>query len=130
MTAFQVGLVLFAVLVGAVAAVATILIGCRGRRVERTARLPQGADAALWSIVEAIPDPRNHLALTRDLTGEVRVTGADRSLAALLATDRPVVDPLRAPRPGEGAPVARAEDERLSLAGSSLFSSTPDLRRF
>lgn len=38
-------------------------------------RLPVGADAALWSIVEAVPDPRNHLALTRDLTGEVRISG-------------------------------------------------------
>ena len=38
-------------------------------------RLPIGADAALWSIVEAVPDPRNHLALTRDLTGEVRIAG-------------------------------------------------------
>lgn len=38
-------------------------------------RLPVGADAALWSIVEVVPDPRNHLALTRDLTGEVRISG-------------------------------------------------------
>lgn len=42
---------------------------------ETSARLPVGADAALWSIVEAVPDPRNHLALTRDLTGEVRIAG-------------------------------------------------------
>lgn len=119
MTSFQIGLVLFAVAVGTVAAVTTILVGCRGRRVPRTARLPQGADAALWSIVEAIPDPRNHLALTRDLTGEVRVTAADRDLAALLAA-RP---------PTAGAPAPRAGEDRLSLAGSSLFSSTTDLRR-
>jgi hypothetical protein len=38
-------------------------------------KLPAGAEAAIWSIVEAVPDPRNHLALTRDLTGEVRITG-------------------------------------------------------
>jgi len=44
-------------------------------RVERALKLPAGADAAIWSIVEAVPDPRNHLALTRDLTGEVRITG-------------------------------------------------------
>ena len=44
-------------------------------RLPRDQRLPAGADAALWSIVEATPDPRNHLALTRDLTGEVRVAG-------------------------------------------------------
>ena len=42
---------------------------------KNTNKLPVGADAALWSIVEAVPDPRNHLALTRDLTGEVRITG-------------------------------------------------------
>ena len=47
-----------------------------------TGKLPVGADAALWSIVEAVPDPRNHLALTRDLTGEVRIAGTllDRAL--------------------------------------------------
>ena len=42
---------------------------------EPAAPLPAGAEAAIWSIVEAVPDPRNHLALTRDLTGEVRITG-------------------------------------------------------
>jgi hypothetical protein len=53
------------------------------RRVARTrTRLPKGADAALWSIVEAVPDPRNHLALTRDLSGEVRLTEQDRRRAA------------------------------------------------
>jgi hypothetical protein len=49
--------------------------------------LPQGADAALWSIVEAVPDPRNHLALTRDLSGEVRITDDDRALAEALFAD-------------------------------------------
>jgi hypothetical protein len=39
------------------------------------APLPAGAEAAIWSILEAVPDPRNHLALTRDLTGEVRIAG-------------------------------------------------------
>lgn len=49
----------------------------RGAEVpdEASAPLPVGAEAAIWSIVEAVPDPRNHLALTRDLTGEVRITG-------------------------------------------------------
>ncbi|MGZ4683493.1 MAG: hypothetical protein ACXWBN_17560 [Acidimicrobiales bacterium] len=49
-----------------------------------TDRLPQGAEAALWAIVEVIPDPRNHLALTRDPTCEVRLTPAQ--LAEALAT--------------------------------------------
>lgn len=48
----------------------------RGR--ETKPRLPKGADAALWSIVEAVPDPRNHIALTRDLTGEVRIADIEQ----------------------------------------------------
>jgi Flp pilus assembly protein TadB len=51
------------------------VVAARRRRQEAAERLPAGADAALWSIVEAVPDPRNHLALTRDLTGEVRIAG-------------------------------------------------------
>jgi len=47
-------------------------------------KLPQGAEAALWAIVEVIPDPRNHIALTRDPTCEVRLTPAQ--LAEALAT--------------------------------------------
>ncbi|MBU3702273.1 MAG: hypothetical protein FGM58_09540, partial [Acidimicrobiia bacterium] len=56
-------------------------VNSAGRAIARRAplprdeRLPAGADAALWSIVEAVPDPRNHLALTRDLTGEVAGQG-------------------------------------------------------
>jgi hypothetical protein len=45
-------------------------------------RLPQGAEAALWSILEVIPDPRNHLALTRDPTAEVRLSAAQIEAAA------------------------------------------------
>jgi hypothetical protein len=56
-------------------AVAWWVVAARRQRAERALRLPTGADAALWSIVEAVPDPRNHLALTRDLTGEVRIAG-------------------------------------------------------
>jgi hypothetical protein len=44
--------------------------------------LPQGAEAALWSILEVIPDPRNHLALTRDPTAEVRLSAAQIEAAA------------------------------------------------
>jgi hypothetical protein len=65
-----------------------------------TEKLPQGAEAALWAIVEVIPDPRNHLALTRDPTCEVRLTPAQ--LAEALAT---------APRTADAttpAPVAEA----------------------
>jgi hypothetical protein len=52
--------------------------------------LPQGADAALWSILEVIPDPRNHLALTRDLTGEVRLTPSARQTLRTLRAARDV----------------------------------------
>lgn len=50
-------------------------LATRRQQQQRSSRLPAGADAALWSIVEVVPDPRNHLALTRDLTGEVRIAG-------------------------------------------------------
>ncbi len=48
----------------------------RSKRSHPSERLPLGAEAALWSIVEVIPDPRNHLALTRDPTAEVRLSAA------------------------------------------------------
>ena len=44
-------------------------------------KLPRGAEAALQSILEIRPDPRNTLALQRDPTAEVRLTEADRSAA-------------------------------------------------
>ncbi len=56
----------------------------RSRRSSERDRLPQGAEAALWSIVEVIPDPRNHLALTRDPTCEIRLS-ADQIEAAAAA---------------------------------------------
>ncbi len=63
-----------------------------------TEKLPQGAEAALWAIVEVIPDPRNHLALTRDPTCEVRLTPAQ--LAEALATaPAPVAVPAPTPAP-------------------------------
>lgn len=59
------------------------------RARESRSSLPKGAEAALWSIVEAVPDPRNHIALTRDLTGEVRIADLDR-MATQLGLCRPV----------------------------------------
>jgi hypothetical protein len=83
--------------------------------------LPQGADAALWSIVEAVPDPRNHLALTRDLSGEVRITDDDRALAAALfadaePTDQPVVD-------------VREPEAAVDLTEHVFFDEEPHLTR-
>jgi hypothetical protein len=79
----------------AVAAVVVIALFAgritRPRRRRPVAKLPQGAEAALWSIIEPLPDPRNHLALTRDLSGEVRITDSDRvAVAALFEPDTPV----------------------------------------
>ena len=67
----------------------------RTRRAEAPAggqpRLPAGAEAALRSIVEVRPDPRNTIAL-RDPTSEIRLTSTDRAdarrAAEASATDR------------------------------------------
>ena len=73
-----------------------------------TERLPEGAEAALWSIVEVMPDPRNHLALTRDPTGEVRLSR--RQIAEAMAA---------APAPAHGRPRAR------SGPGAAIAAATP-----
>lgn len=72
----------------AVALVVTIR-GSRRRQTTPSAKLPVGAEAAIWSILEAVPDPRNHLALTRDLTGEVRITGTPLDPAVRSRTTAP-----------------------------------------
>lgn len=81
-------------------------------------RLPVGADAALWSIVEVVPDPRNHLALTRDLTGEVRISGTILDPAVRAST---LVPPPR-PTPAGGSSVrilTAAEIEREDAAAAA-----------
>jgi len=81
-------------------------------------RLPIGADAALWSIVEVVPDPRNHLALTRDLTGEVRISGTLLDPAVRAST---LVPPPR-PAPAGGSSVrilTAAEIEREDAAAAA-----------
>lgn len=117
-------LVLATAALAVVIAVALVLTIRAGRRPapasQRSNRLPVGAEAAIWSILEAVPDPRNHLALTRDLTGEVRIAGtmldpAVRAQAAATAAPAPAAP---APAPGElwiGEPTVA-----VSLAGSSL----------
>ncbi|HEY6531724.1 MAG TPA: hypothetical protein VIY72_05435 [Acidimicrobiales bacterium] len=74
------------------------------------APLPAGAEAAIWSILEAVPDPRNHLALTRDLTGEVRIAGTPLDPAWRAAN--PTVDPWAAAVAWDDA------DERLSTTAA------------
>jgi hypothetical protein len=64
------------------------------RHVSGGTKLPKGAEAAIWSILEPLPDPRNHLALTRDLSGEVHITELDRVLAATASREpvEPIID--------------------------------------
>jgi uncharacterized membrane protein len=83
-----VGVVIVIFAAAAIASVVTLVTARRGTR-RSDVRLPQGADAALWSIVEAVPDPRNHLAMTRDLSGEVKITDQDRAVAEVLFADAP-----------------------------------------
>jgi hypothetical protein len=59
----------------AVGALAWLVVGVRRDRAGAGQRRPAGADTALRSTIEAVPDPPNHPALTRDLTGEVRIAG-------------------------------------------------------
>jgi hypothetical protein len=121
-------LVLATAVLAVVIAVALVLTIRASRRptptASRSARLPVGAEAAIWSILEAVPDPRNHLALTRDLTGEVRIAGtmldpAVRAQAAADAAPAPAPAPRLAPAPGElwiGEPtVAVTLSESLDL---------------
>jgi len=72
----------------------------------------------LWSIVEVVPDPRNHLALTRDLTGEVRISGTILDPAVRAST---LVPPPR-PAPAGGSSVrilTAAEIEREDAAAAA-----------
>ena len=82
--------------------------------------LPLGAEAALWSIVEVMPDPRNHLALTRDPTAEVRVTRS--AIEAAMALAAPPANQPEAP------PAIQAEAPPVAAPGASwLPSELPEL---
>jgi len=96
-----------------VALVLTMRSGAQARpSTPRSARLPVGAEAAIWSILEVVPDPRNHLALTRDLTGEVRITGTP-------------LDPAHRARTAEPVPALWVDAPPVRL---SLDDATLDLR--
>jgi hypothetical protein len=77
-------------------------------------KLPAGAEAALWSIVEVIPDPRNHLALTKDPTAEVRLTRAaiDEAVALAAAPEPAELPPVPDPEPA--LPIRRPGGVRWS----------------
>jgi hypothetical protein len=79
-------------------------------------RLPQGAEAALWAIVEVIPDPRNHLALTRDPTCEVRLTSAEIA-EAVAAAPTPILEPTTTPVPA-ATPAPRQVPRRADVRWS------------
>jgi hypothetical protein len=130
----------------AVAAVFLAFLTVRGVRrrggPSTKPRLPQGADAALWSIIEAVPDPRNHLALTRDLSGEVRITDTDRAMAAAAAAaapDRQARERAAARPHIDARPVIELRDrdaeerrarENLELTAQLFFAEEPRLSRF
>lgn len=111
------GIVIFTVLAASIIIVVSLALSHRGIHLphlphlpihhkEPDYALPAGADAALWSIVEAVPDPRNHLALTRDLSGEVHITAADREAAAALFSDGPKRERIAPTKPAPAKPAA------------------------
>lgn len=111
-------LVLAAVVLAVILLVALVTMRRSGSRtasghagLPRNERLPAGADAALWSIVEAVPDPRNHLALTRDLTGEVRIAGTVLDPAFRAST----IAPPPRPAPAGGSSVRIIESRPGSV---------------
>lgn len=143
MTPLTTGIVAAIVLATVVAVAACFIVAARLDAPGPVAKLPSGADAALWSIVEAVPDPRNHLALTRDLSGEVHITTSDRDAMAALFADEPrvervprssvvVTEPVRASRSDEGhrPPSAHEGREDLTLSGQLFFTGQPELNRF
>jgi len=77
----------------------------RTRRPDSSERLPKGAEAALWSIVEVIPDPRNHLALTRDPTAEVRLSAAQIEAAAAAPVPAAAASPAAGSRRERTSPI-------------------------
>ena len=96
------------------------------------ARLPKGAEAALWAITETVPDPRNHIVL-KDPTSEVRLhpilTGASSpgpQAEARDDADDPADD-------GGGLREGRmrgAIDETDVFTGEFFFAGEPKLNRF
>jgi hypothetical protein len=114
----------------AVAVVGTCIgVARRARSAPAPARttLPAGADAALWSITEVLPDPRNHLAI-KDPTSELRLTARERAEAAEAAastTAAPSASP--AVRPAEAARSAQSlAARRAALAKRSGAASPPE----
>lgn len=124
-------LVIAAVLLAMLLIIALVL---NGRRAvdDASMRLPAGADAALWSIIEVVPDPRNHLALTRDLTGEVRISGTILDPEVKITTLLPPPPPV--PAGGSSVRIITAaemerEDAVAAAAAASSEQTADDLHR-
>jgi hypothetical protein len=111
----------------AVAVVGTIVGVARRGRTQPTpdrATLPAGADAALWSVTEVLPDPRNHLAI-KDPTSELRLTASERAEAAAAAFSAAL--PAPSIRPAEAARSAQSlAARRAALAKRQSPAGAPD----
>lgn len=104
-------------------------------------RLPRGAEAALWAITEAVPDPRNHLVL-KDPTSELRLhpvaaAGAGAAVAVAEPEIAPEPVPASTPEPEPTAEPALREgrmrsaiDETDVFTGEFFFAGEPKLNRF
>jgi hypothetical protein len=97
--------------------------------------LPIGAEAAIWSILEVLPDPRNHLALTRDPTAEVRLSPAAISEAMAMARVEPAdhaveasVEPAAPTAPVQVTPRASTLDLDLDQIQTVAPDPAIDLR--
>ena len=115
------GLLVLMVLVAAAGGAATFLV-LRGRPPRGHDVLPVGADAALWSVTEVLPDPRNHLAI-KDPTSEMRLTDEERRAAAANAEGTRQRG-LSGPRPAE-----RAAAEKRRAARQAALAKHDELAR-
>jgi hypothetical protein len=86
------------------------------RRKSLRRAMPHGAEAALWSITEVLPDPRNHLAI-KDPTSELRLTDDERREAAEAANR----SRLRAST-SDDRPARRAAAERSTAAHEAAIA--------
>jgi len=93
------------------------------RRKSLRGTMPHGAEAALWSITEVLPDPRNHLAI-KDPTSELRLTDEERRQAA----DSALQARLRASA-SDARPATRAAAERSALAREAALAKRDELAR-
>lgn len=121
------GLILLVILVVAAAgAVALVLLARRRSPRVDPAGLPFGADAALWSVTEVLPDPRNHLAI-KDPTSEMRLTDEERRAAAAEADQAPGTG--RQGLAAERRPAERAAEEQRRAARQAALEKHDGLAR-